>query len=285
MFRGIFERVNVKSQFCSVNAISFLYNKLINTEKSDHMILYFSGTGNSEYVAKKIAAYISDEVVNLFDKLRLQDYETMTSEKPWVIVAPTYAWQLPHIVRDWLLKTNLEGNKKIYFVLTCGDSIGNAGVYAEKLCQKKQMIYMGTAKIVMPENYIAMFNAPNKKQTVKIIKKAQAHIKVTADIIQAEVFNEIHKPSAMGKLMSGLVNFVFYRFCISAKNFYATEHCISCGKCATVCPYDNIKMVDRKPDWGNECTHCMACICKCPKEAIEYGKKSKGKIRYQFPKK
>ena len=89
------------------------------------MILYFSGTGNSEYVAKRIGAYIGDEVVNLFD--------TMTSEKPWVIVAPTYAWQLPHIVRDWLLKTNLEGNKKIYFVLTCGESIGNAGEYAEKL--------------------------------------------------------------------------------------------------------------------------------------------------------
>ena len=63
----------------------------------------------------------------------------MTSEKPWVIVAPTYAWQLPHIVRDWLYETKLEGNKKIYFVLTCGESIANAGAYAEKLCQKKQM--------------------------------------------------------------------------------------------------------------------------------------------------
>ena len=27
---------------------------------------------------------------------------------------------------------------------------------------------------------------------------------------------------------------------------------------------------------------CMACICYCPKEAIEYGKKSKGKPRYHF---
>ena len=28
--------------------------------------------------------------------------------------------------------------------------------------------------------------------------------------------------------------------------------------------------------------HCMACICYCPKEAMEYGKKSKGKLRYHF---
>ena len=27
---------------------------------------------------------------------------------------------------------------------------------------------------------------------------------------------------------------------------------------------------------------CMACICYCPKEAIEYGKKSRGKPRYHF---
>lgn len=249
------------------------------------MILYFSGTGNSEYVAKKIGAYVGDEVVNLFDKLKSNDYTTMQSEKPWVIVTPTYAWQIPHIVREWLLKTKLEGNDKVYFVLTCGDSIGNAGAYAEKICQKKHMKYMGTAKIVMPENYIAMFNVPNKKQIVKIIKKAQASIKVTADIIQAEVFNEIHKPSVIGKMLSGIMNFGFYRFFVSAKDFYVTDKCISCGKCATVCPYDNVKLVDGKPDWGDACTHCMACICKCPEEAIEYGKKSQGKMRYQFPKK
>lgn len=37
---------------------------------------------------------------------------------------------------------------------------------------------------------------------------------------------------------------------------------------------------DHRPVWGKECTHCMACIVKCPKKAIEYGNKSKGKNRY-----
>ena len=37
-----------------------------------------------------------------------------------------------------------------------------------------------------------------------------------------------------------------------------------------------------KPVWESHCTHCMACICYCPKEAIEYGKKSIGKPRYHF---
>ena len=45
---------------------------------------------------------------------------------------------------------------------------------------------------------------------------------------------------------------------------------------------ENIK--DNKPIWGKDCTHCMACICYCPVEAIEYGKKSVNKFRYNFDK-
>ena len=34
------------------------------------MILYFSGTGNSEYAAKRIGKEIGDEVLNLFEKIK-----------------------------------------------------------------------------------------------------------------------------------------------------------------------------------------------------------------------
>ena len=49
-----------------------------------------------------------------------------------------------------------------------------------------------------------------------------------------------------------------------------------------LCPLNNIHLESGRPVWGKNCTHCMACICYCPKEAIEYGKKSKGKPRYHF---
>lgn len=257
------------------------------------MILYFTGTGNSEYVAKKIGDYLNDEVLNLFDRVRNFDYSKMHSEKPWVIVTPTYAWQIPHIVRDWISAANLLGNRKIYFVMTCGNGIGNAGGYNKKLCDKKGLQYMGTAKIVMPENYIALFDAPDKKEVIKIVKNAQAVIRITAQIIEAEVYNEIYKPSMLDRILSGVVNQGFYRYYISAKKFYAKDTCVACGKCEKVCPYGNIelknikredsKLKSKKPVWGNACTHCMACICNCPQDAIEYGKTSAGKVRYKFP--
>lgn len=102
------------------------------------MVLYFSGTGNSEYTAQRIGKEIDNEVINLFDKIRNKDYSDMKSECPWVIVVPTYAWRIPHIVRDWLEKTSFSGNKAIYFVMTCGGSIGNAGKYLETLCAEKR---------------------------------------------------------------------------------------------------------------------------------------------------
>ena len=82
--------------------------------------------------------------------------------------------------------------------------------------------------------------------------------------------------------MSGPVNPIFYRFFVKANAFQTDDTCISCGQCVENCPMNNITLESGKPTWGKQCTHCMACICYCPTEAIEYGKKSMGKPRYHF---
>ena len=106
------------------------------------MILYFSGTGNSEYVAKRISKMIQDEVMNLFDKCKEKDNAKVTSQRPWVIVVPTYAWRIPRIVHTWIRETKFTGNKNIYFVMTCGDSIGNAGKYLKRLLQISALLFL-----------------------------------------------------------------------------------------------------------------------------------------------
>ena len=85
------------------------------------------------------------------------------------------------------------------------------------------------------------------------------------------------------KLKSGPVNAFFYRFVIKAGPFRSTSACVGCGKCAAVCVENNIRLRDGRPVWGDRCTHCMACICGCPAGAIEYGRASRGKPRYQCP--
>ncbi len=45
------------------------------------MILYFTGTGNSKYVADRIADEIGEEAHDLFRRIRDNDYSELHSEK------------------------------------------------------------------------------------------------------------------------------------------------------------------------------------------------------------
>ncbi|WP_434692136.1 EFR1 family ferrodoxin [Hungatella sp. SB206] len=248
------------------------------------MILYFSGTGNSEYTAKRIGRELRDEVLNLFERIRNHDYSEIHSDSPWGVVVPTYAWRIPRIVQEWLENAALTGNRDIYFVMTCGGSIGNAGRYLEKLCAARKFHYLGCAQIKMPENYIAMFSTPTQKEALDIIQRSEAVIDKTALTIKRG--EPIPQPAltAQDKINSGIINDIFYPAFVHAKKFSAADTCISCGKCIKVCPLNNIRLEAGKPVWGKNCTHCMACICRCPAEAIEYGKHSKGMPRYVCPK-
>lgn len=248
------------------------------------MILYFSGTGNSEYVAKRIGHEIGDDVINLFEKIRSRDFSEIHSDSAWVVVAPTYAWRIPRIVQEWLERTDLVGNKDLYFVMTCGENIGNAGAYLQKLCAAKKLHYMGCMAIAMPENYIALFPTPTLEEASEIIRQAESAIGETAGIIKSGRALPQTARTCQDKLYSGMINAIFYPVFVHAKKFYATDACISCAKCVNVCPLNNIRLEKGKPVWGENCTHCMACICRCPSEAIEYGEHSKGLTRYAFQK-
>ena len=60
--------------------------------------------------------------------------------------------------------------------MDCGSEIGNAAKYNRSLAEQKQLHYMGTAQIIMPENYIAMFNAPQVDEAQQITAKAEPDI-------------------------------------------------------------------------------------------------------------
>ena len=114
------------------------------------MILYFSGTGNSRYIAERIAVALGDELLSMNDRIKAGDTSPVTSDERLIIVTPTYAWRIPNIMRDWLAETNFPSAKQAWFVMTCGSEIGNAAKYNRVLCQEKQLTYMGTAQIIMP---------------------------------------------------------------------------------------------------------------------------------------
>ena len=244
------------------------------------MVIYFTGTGNSKYCADMIASSLGDEAIDSFNYIKNSIAGDFVSEKPWVFAAPTYCWQLPHIFEDFIKAASFNGSKDAYFIMTCGSDIGNAEKYLRELCQDKGFVYRGVLEVVMPENYIAMFDAPKADEAKRIISAARRPLQKGIKAIKDGLDLPSPKVTLVGKLKSGPVNPFFYKKFVKARDFYTLDNCTGCGMCVELCPLNNLKLVDGKPVWGDACTHCMACICKCPAEAIEYGNKSQGKPRY-----
>ena len=69
------------------------------------MILYFSGTGNSRYVARKIAQELNDDLVSLNQLIKEEKTDALLStNKPFIFVCPTYTWRVPIVVTDFIKK-------------------------------------------------------------------------------------------------------------------------------------------------------------------------------------
>ena len=136
------------------------------------MILYFTGTGNSRYTAQELNRFCGDELVSMNREMRKRRQDpynaryAYTSERPFVIVCPTYCWNLPKVVEAFLLNSRFLDSRDMYFVLTCGSGTGQAGKRAAQVCETLGLNFRGLASVRMPENYISLFRAPEPDEAV-----------------------------------------------------------------------------------------------------------------------
>lgn len=243
------------------------------------MILYFSGTGNSRYVAKSIGANLKDEVVSINDYLKKKMCGNFSSVSPFVFVSPTYMSRMPMEVEAFIRNSKFLGNRDAYYVFTAGQSIGNAPKYCQELCSENKLMYKGTTSIAMPANYVLMYDVIPKQKAKEEAKKANEVICNIAESIRNGEMLDLD-PKMCGHKSFSMIAPAFHAFMINAKGFHADVSCTGCGKCEELCPLNNIKIVDKKPVWGEDCMHCMACISACQNTAINYGKKTKKRNRY-----
>lgn len=245
------------------------------------MVIYFSGTGNSRYAAESIAAIVGDTLTDSAAYIREKNSGEFRSDKPYVFVCPTYGWRIPRVFSNFIETGTFKGSSAAYFVLTCGDSMGGAAMDHEMMCNGKGFRYKGTAAVVMPENYVAMFSVPDEEESDRMIAAADVRLGEIGALIAEEKKLPDVNCGIGGRLESKLINPLFYAFFVNSNGFRVNEKaCTACGICAAGCPLGNIYLKDLRPYWGVRCTHCMACIARCPEKAIDFKKKTVGKRRY-----
>ncbi len=76
------------------------------------MVLYFTGTGNSRYLARRIAEGLEMPLYDLNTCIKAGDTAPVQTGQDVVLVTPTYAWRIPRVVWEWLGNTELTGAER-----------------------------------------------------------------------------------------------------------------------------------------------------------------------------
>ena len=245
-------------------------------------IYYFSGTGNSLYVAKKIQAQLdAAKLIQISSKER--DKSPSITADILGFVFPVYAWGPPKLVEEFIKASQFAQPGYLFVVATHGGTPGNVLKYTEKLFKKKSLNVNGAFDIKMPSNYITGSN-PSSLEEAKTVIEAQLP-KLSA-ISTAIAEQQQKAASGDSMLRTALIHPVFNAFAgkQQGKNFSVSDTCTGCGVCEKLCPAENIRLdSDKKPSWGPACEFCLGCINWCPAQAIESGATTKGRNRYHHP--
>ena len=251
------------------------------------MIFYFSGTGNSLAAAKTLSEALHEPLTDIAQATKKQSFScTLKKGERLGFVFPIYAWAPPKIVLEFVKQLSLRTEEVpyVFAVCTCGGSAGEGMELFQKTLRKKGLTLHSGFSVLMPDNYITGFDVESKEIQEKKLKNADILLSRIICMIEQEKKDFFRiKHGTPARLLTAL-NPMFYLVGTKTKFFYATEACIGCGKCQSVCTDDCIRLEHGKPVWTKKtCNMCLACLNRCPVSAIQYWKTTVNHGRYVHP--
>ena len=255
------------------------------------MIFYFSGTGNSLWVAKELAKVYNDKLISISEELLRSDNDfsySVSAVETVFFVFPIHSWGLDVLTFRFLEKINLVNYQKqpVFMVCTCGGNCGYAAKIMKRLLGKKSITLTKSYSVQMPNNYILMrgFGTDNKEVEAQKLADAPQRLQSIIDDISNGKGKNLYARGKLSFLKTYIIYPLFRKQGIKRNLFYAKSNCILCGLCVDICPTKTIFWQEKTPQWHKDtCVQCTACINRCPKRAIEYGKISETEGRYHHP--
>ncbi|MDE6474377.1 MAG: EFR1 family ferrodoxin [Clostridia bacterium] len=235
-------------------------------------ILYFSSTGNSLLIAKKVKERFGGSIVYI------PKYEGNGSEfERLVIVTPIYSFGLPTPVYDLLPR--LDKDKELIVILNYGGMTGGADALLYDYAKQLDLNIKGIYALKMPENY-TLFLVPPKFYTKSVLKSSGKRIDKILDKIEKENYALPKSNVKNAKKETYLKNKGNWH--LIGGRFSVNDSCVKCQKCVQICPSNNICLEDGKIVFKDNCIACLGCYHRCPQKAIVYLNK-KSKYRYVNP--
>ena len=242
------------------------------------MILYFSGTGNSLAIARKIAEAINDQVLPLTEAVQ----QDLTNEQRIGLVFPTYDFNLPPALPEMVSHLKISPKSYVFTVVTCGSMAGNCIWVLRRLLREKGIELAYSHKVSVPDNSALAFGRNPNKQ-LKKFERVPARMEQIIRELQAEShtlhyswFSLLSWLLGRPAVEKGMIH------CLGPK--VNADKCTGCNTCVRVCPMDNINLTDEKAIIGDNCTVCLACVHVCPQQAISTnGRETLKERQYRHP--
>lgn len=217
------------------------------------MLFYFTATGNSLYVAKRLDPRCISIAQAIHDDP--QPYQ----DAQIGIVCPVHAQQIPELVSTFLHDAYFD-TPYFYMILTYGSHYGKAPQQAFELALRLGINPAYINAVMMADSFLPA--ADIEKEMA-----ADKHISAQIDAIRTDLNARrrfILPPDAQDEPER----------CIQpdAKRtmFVISEDCIGCGICRKICPMDRFTIQAQKSQYDPKgCIACMACIHACPMNAIQ----------------
>lgn len=245
-------------------------------------IFYFTGTGNSLDAATRIAATLDD--CELIDIASWKGDETSDAERIG-FAFPLYYLGLPAIVHEFFRKVKLPVSAYLFAVVTMGDPLpGVSFAQVEGYLRAKGRELDAGFALIMPGNYIILYDVPSEAQTAEILKRAHSSADEIAAAVAKKERVKAPRVGILSKAVSRGANFYFVHTARkSDRKFTVSPACVGCGKCALACGVGNVSIEGGKPAWNHRCEQCLACVHSCPVRATDYGKATANRGRYLNP--
>lgn len=248
-----------------------------------NIIFYFTGTGNSLLVARDISNNIGDTRIESITQA-IKERNIDLSYDRIGFVFPVYYSLMPKIVKRFIEKLSFNKEQYIFSVITLGGILEMAQSELSSCVEERGGVLNAAFKVNMPGNYIASYGAFPKIVQGFILKKEKKKTKYISNVVNEKGVTPISKGDILSLHTSKkLHKIVEEDFNMRAQNFNTNNKCTGCKVCEKVCSVSNIRVTNYKPEWGNSCEHCMACIQWCPAKAIEYSNKTMKRVRYHNP--